>query len=286
VARIEKAGKRIAAFRPGDRLGDYVVFFVSTDEGNMAMKAAGHVEKLQASACKRSSGDTLWCGTCHDPHTIPAPAQRATWYREKCLGCHRPEDCARGFDCAGCHMPRARVMDGGHGVLTDHSIPRRPMSSLASSSEWRLKPFVGFRGTARELGLAYAEASQASGDRRQRSEAERLLSSVDKDAQVLLHLANIRSASDNSVRAAALWEALLRVDPNSVVALVNLGSVRGAQGRFGEAESLWRAALSRNPGQLEAARNLIALLEHTGRREEATAIRAQLRRFEPGIPSP
>ena len=64
---------------------------------------------------------------------LPKPAQRAAWFREKCLGCHKPADCRETpparlkaqDDCTVCHMPKATTLDAQHVVLTDHSIPRR-----------------------------------------------------------------------------------------------------------------------------------------------------------------
>ena len=71
----------------------------------------GDVEKLAASRCKLASGDRMWCGSCHDPHRVPAPAERISFYREKCLSCHAIRECGRGEQCIECHMPKARVVE-------------------------------------------------------------------------------------------------------------------------------------------------------------------------------
>ena len=60
-----------------------------------ALRVTSHVENLAQSACKRASGDKMWCGTCHDPHTPPEPAAKASYFRSKCLSCHQPRDCGQ-----------------------------------------------------------------------------------------------------------------------------------------------------------------------------------------------
>ncbi|MEJ7607103.1 MAG: multiheme c-type cytochrome, partial [Bryobacteraceae bacterium] len=140
-ARIDKVGKRLAMYRPGELLSEYVTYFVA-DRG--AMKATSHYEKLGASACKKASGDKLWCGTCHSPH-------RPVSARDACLSCHQLESCNRGADCVTCHMPKKRAIDGGHGVLSDHSILRRSAGDSASQ-DWALQPWDGFNATKRDFG--------------------------------------------------------------------------------------------------------------------------------------
>jgi tetratricopeptide (TPR) repeat protein len=251
AARIEKLGKRIAAFRAGEDLNDYVAYFVDASAAGGDMKATSHMERLEASGCKRASGDKLWCGTCHHPHK---PVSAAS----SCATCHAGTDCKRGADCTACHMPKTRVVDGGHGVLTDHSIPRK--SGRYARSNGRLTTFRSFTATNRELGLAYAEVNRLE-------EARKLLSHLPRDAATMVRLNE--------------WEAALRSDPNSVVAMVNLGVLRARSGDLAAAESLWRRSLERNPGQMEAATNLHRLLEATGRLREAAELLDQIRRFEP-----
>src|SRR6266849_2344617 len=95
-ARVERAGRRFAEFRPGEKLGDYVTNFVWASK-DPAMKVTSHVEKLAMSKCKRVAGDALWCGTCHDTHT------NANRTQEACIGCHSGAH-HRQESCAQCHM--------------------------------------------------------------------------------------------------------------------------------------------------------------------------------------
>jgi hypothetical protein len=254
-ARIARAGRQLMDYRPGDVLSDFVAYFVPTGSGDF--KVNSHVEKLAESACKHSAGDRLWCGTCHDPHTVPPPSERAAWFRTKCLTCHAAAPCTHGFDCTACHMPKSRAADAGHGVFTDHSIPRVPgLARTQPGASWNLRDFHAADAGGRELGLAYAEIGVRTGSRRQQAEAIRLLTAAPQDAEVQVRLADLQERAGNSARALALYQAALRKDPNAVVALVNLGRLYGSSGLLDQAIALWREALKRNPCLAEAGANL------------------------------
>jgi hypothetical protein len=272
-ARSERAGRSVTTFRPGHDLRDYVAYFVY-DNRQAALKATSHFEKMYGSRCKTASGDRLWCGSCHDPHTVPAPAERASWYRGKCLGCHEPETCVRGLDCVSCHMPRDRVVDGGHGVLTDHSIPRQLRRvELEPTSAWRLVGFSPADSGARELGLAYAELFLRTRDRRQRDEAFRLLQTVPPDVTVELRLADLYQRGGQLPRAEHLYRSVLKQNGNNLVALVNLAGIVASRGGSGlqEAALMWHRALEQNPCLEEALINLITVVRALG---DASALNA------------
>jgi hypothetical protein len=102
-----------------------------TTEGH---KAVGQVEQMVASRCYRASRGALGCTSCHDPHALPPPAERTSYYRGRCLACHAETACAVAPDarrkksaddsCAACHMPRTGSTIS-HTAVTDHRIPRR-----------------------------------------------------------------------------------------------------------------------------------------------------------------
>jgi hypothetical protein len=143
--RIERPGMTLTAFRPGERLADCADFFVMAGAG---MRATSHVERLAASRCKQRAGERLWCGTCHDPHALPAPQERVSYFRANCLSCHEVQVCRRGEDCAGCHLPKTVATDAGHSVLTDHSIPRRA-AAVPQNSTSELVPLGKSHASAR-----------------------------------------------------------------------------------------------------------------------------------------
>jgi len=237
-ARVERPGRRFAEFQAGERLADYATYLVR-DTDRRDMKVTSHVEKLAESACKRASGNALWCGTCHDPHTNSDKTQAA------CVGCHPTAHRAQER-CATCHLPKSPVADdGGHGVMTDHSIPARIRKPNPSPPVGNLKAFLGI-GDDRALGIAYAQL----GDARAR---EYLLRAQPADAEVGLRLAFLER---DAARAAALYESVLRLNPAQPVALVNLGAIYARAGRVQDAARLWERALAANPAIEEAALNL------------------------------
>ena len=179
-ARVPRPGKAFGEYRAGDRLGDFVAYFVFDDPAGAKLRTTSHVEKLAASKCKLASGDKMWCGTCHDVHTTPK--QPVAWYREKCFTCHSPDPCRRGPDCTSCHMPKSEAWDAGHAAFTDHSIPRhRNSAQFDAPLPWKLRPFSPADAGVRELGLAYAEVYRHTNDKRQRAEAVKLLQLEDKE---------------------------------------------------------------------------------------------------------
>ncbi len=173
-------------------------------------------------------------------------------------------------------MPREHAVDGGHGVLTDHGIPRRARK-LASerAGGWTLEPFLG-GGGARELGLAYAEVGIRTGDRRQQEEAIRLLSPLPVDPELAIRLGDLLQRKGRTTRA----EHLYALAPNSVVALVNLGGIYGSRGEYDKAIRLWRSALEKHPGQREASINLARTLRALGLSDDAAIVESNMRRFE------
>jgi hypothetical protein len=208
-SRVERSGRKMADFRPGDLLSDFAAYFVTGGAGDLVVNS--HVEKLSKSACKRESGDRMWCGTCHDPHSVPSVAERAAWFHARCLTCHQPEACERGFDCVACHMPRSPAVDAGHGVFTDHSIPRVPArTQVKPAPSWELRGFSAADTGDRELGLAYAEVGVRTGNRKQQSEAIRLLTAAPQDVEVQVRLADLQERAGFPDRAVALYRSALR----------------------------------------------------------------------------
>jgi tetratricopeptide (TPR) repeat protein len=154
-------------------------------------------------------------------------------------------------------MPKSRAADAGHGVFTDHSIPRIPGRAQAQpAASWKLRGFSAADSGDRELGLAYAEVGVRTGNRQQQAEAIRLLTAAPLDAEVQVRLADLEERAGNSSRALALYQAALRQAPNEVVALVNLGRLYGSSGLLDQAIALWREALKSNPCLAEAGANL------------------------------
>jgi Tfp pilus assembly protein PilF len=271
-SRIVKAGRSLSRFAPGERLSDYAVSLVWSSKNVAGLKATSHYEKLWQSRCKQSSGDRLWCGTCHAVHSPPTPQQSREFFRQKCLSCHQSGDCreqaklreTRGDQCTNCHMPKSQSMEAEHSVFTDHSIPRvtRGQPVVASTeAESELVSFWGDKAERRELGLAYAQLGVRSQNRNRVVQAVELLKAAEAqgqaDGSVLLQLGYASDQLGKSEEAISYYQRARQQDPSQTVASVNLANHLSMKGQPREAILLWEEALSRNPG-LESARINIA----------------------------
>src|SRR5262249_39779172 len=150
------------------------------------LKVIGHFEKLWESRCKKASGDRLWCGTCHDPHSVPSRQYRTKFFRQKCASCH--DHCKASAEvrersqkgCIVCHMPRLPAASAEHAAFTEHSIPRR-VEAMLDRKEGAARSLVSFwaeQVDKRELGLAYSKIAKQTQDAEHFSRALELLDSV------------------------------------------------------------------------------------------------------------
>ncbi len=234
--RISNPGKTIADFRPGQSLEEVFTIYVSKHSENGNVKVISHSEQLALSACARSAGGKLWCGTCHNPHE--GSTVTADFFRSRCLGCHgatlKAAHAAPGRDCVACHMPRLPARDGGHTAFTDHRIRRHPEDSIQPAqtdlTAWR-EPAPPFR--ERNLGLAlvaYGLLHQSPADL---SRGYRMLSSGGKefsnDRDVLTSLGSVElrirqpdAALHRFLKALALRPDCASYEVNAAAALIQL----------------------------------------------------------------
>jgi len=270
---VARAGRSLATFRAGEQLTDHSVPFVYSKSKSDGVKVIGHFEKLWQSRCKATSGDRLWCGSCHDPHRLPAESERAAYFRAKCEQCHgdsgcrvlpSPDRARQGNDCAACHMPQIQATDGGHSAFTDHSIPRHAGRSSPSDSRAKgsLMPFWKGTGEERELGIAYAKL--AAQERRPElvlpalQLLDRAIAAGSQDAEVWLQHGYLHELRGDKDQALAGYQRAYAKDPASVEAAVNLGAKLAEKGHYAEAIRLWKEALERNGG-LETVRINLAM---------------------------
>ena len=114
-ARIARAGMD-GTFRPGDLLSDSLVVFEWS--GNADMNVTSHFERLSESACKKASGDRLWCGSCHDPHRAPAEAERPDSIGRSACSAIRPPTAT-----ADRTVPAATCRNGRCGTCSTRRTP-------------------------------------------------------------------------------------------------------------------------------------------------------------------
>ncbi len=292
--RVMRPGAAWDSYRAGDRLSDSVTVFVRAGV-SPGMRVTSHFENLAQSACKRASGDRLWCGSCHDPHALPIAANRAAWFRAKCRNCHAADACAetaanrakRQDDCAGCHMPKAGVTDAEHVVYTDHSIPRRPRGAgMTPPRDGELVPFGGGAASPRDVALAYAIVASRPGAAG-RDRARQLLEVAERnspdDAEVLLYLAEIYRNIRQEDRAIPLYRRAMRLDPAQVTASVGLGGILFERGDDREAIRLWQDALSKNSGLVMVGTNLAMAQWRSGDRASAESTLRKVVDLSPGF---
>ena len=146
-------GREIGDFEPGRPLNDFRIHY-RLEGGGDSMSVVGHVDQMHQSACYRKSEMT--CLTCHDPHLRQTPADRVSFFRERCQSCHETRPCTLDRtarlaqeprdDCAACHMPQSEV-DAPHVAFTQHRIAvhtrlRHP-SQRTSRTSWRPRTIRG-----------------------------------------------------------------------------------------------------------------------------------------------
>ncbi len=302
-AMVQRPGKSLSTFSPGQELSDTAIYFVNASSEKSAARAGSQYEALLRSACRRAVGDRLTCTTCHDPHSTPPPAQRVAFYRAKCLQCHgdspafhpaahHPEQ----QDCASCHMPSRATSDISHEQNVDHDIealhpphtssaaPALTLRSLDAPAPTRfthtvdLVPVGNAVPTDRETGLAYAQFA-LHGDRDSYRQAVRLLHTAEQhggaDSIVHEQLGYLSQIAGDTAGARQHYAAALAQNPQSQTALANLAVLEAQAGDTPGAVRHLATVSANDPGQTSALLNLALLQCRSG---DGTAARATLRR--------
>jgi hypothetical protein len=254
-------------FRAGQVLSDKAVTFVwSSPRGPMPV--ISHFERMSQSKCRQAAPEKFWCGTCHNPHAPVPVAEKAAFYRQKCMTCHSAAQCERGGDCVSCHMPKTSTAVVQHAAFTDHSIPRSAPESPRASGEFTLLPFGNVPVAEREVALAWADVALRENNPAWGKRAFQLLEAEYRrnpsDVKVAAQLAQLYDRMGQEARACSMYEQIAVSGGASVAATVNLGTCRAKQGRLEDAVKLWRDALKRSPGLEGARMNLAVALFQSG----------------------
>ncbi len=297
---IERPGKRLYEFRPGDELSDYVRYYVRGDNNGAGLRAASQFEALAQSVCKRKSGDAMSCTSCHSPHESPSAEQRVSFYRAKCLACHAKLSAKHHPDkpdCTACHMPALASTDVAHTEVTDHRIQRRPTMGPALENaqpvptSFVLRPFpngADAQADVRDLALAWASAAE-SGSPESVKKAETLLRKalVDapQDAALLSSLAYLEQKRGNSSEARELYQRALLRDPMLLDAATNLGVIEATSGDINDAVALWESAFGRAPGRSSIGMNLAYAFCGAGKTDQARDFALRVLQFNPDLDS-
>jgi predicted CXXCH cytochrome family protein len=267
-ASVLHRGRSLKNYKPGDKLADYVSYFVRTGAG-AANRGVSQVEGLYLSKCKRMSGPKMSCLTCHDPHYSPTSQERTNFYRAKCLGCHNNPKYANAHfaeqpDCTTCHMPKREAPDLAHSIWSDHRILARPVDDTpqkTSNEPAELIPVPGVESeaTPRELALGYYKLA-VGGDSSAMERAWTLLQDAVKsdpsDSEVLGALGFLAYLRGDQQRASAFYESALSFDPNDFNVAIDFGVLLARSGKPQRAADLWSGVFENNQDITELGMNV------------------------------
>ena len=271
---VVKEGRGIFSYRPGEPLEDYVAVFdyppaAGRDEFNIVHQAY----RLRKSLCFASSEMT--CTSCHDPHRVPQDP--ATFFKAKCLDCHRSaDDCreargvreANGDDCVACHMPQRPTDDVIRATMTDHYIQRRTPSNLPTETREPTEPYTGplrfyFPDDQEDLymGLALSRGADVPAGVEQLA----ALTQPDEFDSVgpLYYLASGYQSLGRTSDAIRAYLRVLDVDSGYTEARYNMGIALIEQGNMAAAIPEFEEVLRQDPGVADAH---IALARARGER--------------------
>jgi tetratricopeptide (TPR) repeat protein len=297
---IERAGRHLYQFQPGEDLSQYIRYYDLVGGAGQGLAALSQVEALAQSVCKRKSGSAMSCTSCHDPHDSPPAAERISYYRAKCLTCHgtslggkhHPEQ----PDCRSCHMPASESTDVAHTQVTDHRIlpmparsPQGSRGAMSAAGSPRLVPFPDSREAqhdVRDLALAW-ESLAESGMTMADSQAEHWLRVAAKhspdDPALLSALGYIEQKHGATDRARELYQKALAITPSLLDACTNLGVIKAESGDLQGAVTLWRSAFERAPGRSSIGMNLARAYCRTRNYDEARRYTMRVLEFNPDL---
>jgi Flp pilus assembly protein TadD len=309
VERVPRRGREMFDYRPGLPLHDFLTVFVRRPEAAPEYRAVSQVEQMVVSQCFLKSNGRLGCISCHDPHALPAPADKAAYYQGRCLQCHGgpgpgcslPEAVRRAKnenDCAACHMPRFGSADVAHTAVTDHRVlarpdkPRPPADAAGSLLPWQV-PLIHFHerylpageSVKRELGivLAHVSAAEKQGGPLQQA-LPRLQESLlgwPQDVPVLKAKGTALARQGRAAEALKTFEELLALVPRHEEALTWAGSLAEQRGPPERAEAYWRRAVEVNPYLADYHLGLARVLARRRQWEQAAQEASTASRIDP-----
>ena len=289
---IEQPGHHFYEFRPGDDLSKFIRYYILSGDGKDSVRAVSQFEALEQSGCKRGTGPSFTCTTCHDPHSSPAPAERVSYYRAKCLSCHGEAFAAKHHteqqDCTSCHMPSVATIDVGHTQDSDHRILRVPAASQqgpgADPKLIRFPP-VNQEDSFRDVALAWVSIAGSSGSPYAIQQSEKILPQAlaqsPEDAELLTAMGYSEQQKGLTDLARGHYEHALRVKPLSLDAASNLALIEANAGHLDRAGALWKAAFERAPGRSSLGIYLARALCLSGHGDESKGTIARVLRFNP-----
>jgi Tfp pilus assembly protein PilF len=298
--RVLRRGTQPFDFRPGLPLHQFLSVFVPSPKLGVKPQFVGQVEQMFASRCFQASAGKLGCISCHDPHAVPEPAQRVSFFRSRCLNCHEEKGCSlppakrrqteEEDSCIRCHMPRRGTHDLPHTITTDHRIPRVPQQAEAPPApELNLRgmPLLHFHrdqdlrddpGVSRDLGIALMDLAMASSAMAERAIAlgvpllEEAVQHWPNDARAWEAKGRLLWLAGRHREAFSDMEKALSQSPPAEDILEAAATMATALGKDETALAYCRRAVEINPWE---ALNHINLAEVWTRRREWSKVRSE-----------
>jgi predicted CXXCH cytochrome family protein len=291
--RIEHAGRNVDDYKPGERIADYLSYFVYANDSMMS-RGVSEVEEFALSKCKQASGDSMWCANCHDPHYSPPPEEQASYYRTKCLACHSaPKYATAHFnmnpDCTSCHMPKGKVEKVPHIAWTDHRIRQNPdpFDTSTALGPRELVPFLKQKANPRDLALAYYDLV-LGGNLAESNRAWTLLSSsrnyAPNDVPLLNALGYLSQLRKDNSQAIDVYNQVLKLDPIDLAATNNLAILLARSGDLKTAKILWGKMFDLNEDVDEVGINLSLVDCMLGYKDAAGQVLQRVLRYSPDQP--
>ena len=291
---VQQPGKHVYNFQPGEKLSDYIHYFVSTDDRDKTAEALSQYEALSLSACKRKSGDKMWCGSCHDPHSEPRPEEKVAYYRGKCLSCHGEafgeKHHSKEPDCRVCHMPALPSKDVAHTQSADHRILKFPMAGAVPELQKRGEQFVAFPQntatliTTRDSALAWenlAERNVEGAPAQAASYLQKAVTQWPDDPALLSAWGFVEQQHGKEKEARTIYEHALKARPQSNTVAANLGILDAKSGDLQDAVKLWQGAFARVPYRSAIGMDLAMVFCAAGQKDVAVKYVQRVLEFNP-----
>lgn len=292
---VERPGFHLSNFKPGDDLSTYVRYFVLADMATRDLGAVSQVEALAQSTCKKKSGDSMSCTSCHDPHSEPSPENKVAYYRKKCLSCHGASFAEKHHpnqvDCTSCHMPASQSTDVAHTQVTDHRILRTHLTfdpRPKSAEDLQLIPFPPTEPVdVRDSALAWQMLAQ-KGATEARGKAEHLLRQAvadnPDDPAVLAEMGYVEQQHGRIESARGLYERALARDPDALDVSIDLAVLEARSGHLAAAVKLWQSVFARAPYRSNVGLNLVDAFCKSGQYDSARSYLLRVLEFDPDSP--
>ena len=230
------AGRRDEDFRPGLPFQQF--WTVLEPAANSAEnRFVGQFEQMHASSCFGASRGRMGCISCHDPHREPETAEKADYYRDRCLQCHSDR---------GCSVPTrwiARTRDDQTIVFaaTCHVCSGRTLCTLP-------RPTIESRVMGRGRPTAVA-TNLPAGRRRSWVNFHRdLMDRNDLDrAEREVALVNCHDGPDGAAASLPVLEIAIDEHPTDVAMLEGKGFALGQLGRGADGLAAFQQVLAMEP---------------------------------------